>query len=341
MRSTALKQYQKLESPGLWREAPELRRREVIVAFGEASLTLGDPRTEAALSHWSLPAVERLNPGEMPALYAPGADALETLELDDPTMIAALEKVRSALAAERPKPWRLRGGLLIAGTALVLGLALTFVPGALVDHTAAMVPSGMRKSIGRVALADLSRVAGAPCAEPSGLAALDRFGKRVFGADPPQIVVLRDGSAKALHLPGNIIALHRSLIETQDSGEVAAGFALAEAERAARGDPLAPLLDHAGLRATFGLLTSGRLDPASVTGYGRDLLLMTPDPLPDAALLARFATAGIASSPYARALDPTGESTIGLIEADPFAHAATHPVTTAADWVSLQAICAE
>ncbi len=39
MRSTALKQFTKLESTGLWREAPELQRREVIVNFGEASLT--------------------------------------------------------------------------------------------------------------------------------------------------------------------------------------------------------------------------------------------------------------------------------------------------------------
>ena len=60
---TALKKYQKLESPGLWRDAPEAQRREVVVAFGEASLVLSDPRTGSALSHWSLAAVHRLNPG--------------------------------------------------------------------------------------------------------------------------------------------------------------------------------------------------------------------------------------------------------------------------------------
>ena len=41
------------------------------------------------------------------------------------------------------------------------------------------------------------------------------------------LYVLRDGAAKALHLPGHIITLHRSLIEPQESGELAAGFALA------------------------------------------------------------------------------------------------------------------
>lgn len=84
---TALKQYERLESIGLWRDDPEAQRREVLVRFGEATLVLSDPRSEVALSHWSLPAVERRNPGVLPALYAPGDDALETLEIDDTDMI--------------------------------------------------------------------------------------------------------------------------------------------------------------------------------------------------------------------------------------------------------------
>lgn len=341
MRTTALKQYQKLESPGLWREAPEMQRREVIVAFGEASLTLSDPRTEAALSHWSLPAVERLNPGEIPALFAPGQDALETLELDDPTMIAALEKVRHTLATARPRPGRLRGSLLLAGTALVLLAGAVFVPGAMIDHTAAMVPPTMRKSIGRTALADLSQVAGAPCSDVSGLSALEKLSARLFGENPPQLVVLRDGTALSLHLPGRIIALHRSLIENQNSPDVAAGFALAEAERMSETDPMLPLLEYAGVRATFGLLTTGRLAPGSVQGYGRLVLTEPPSEVDTEHLLTRFAEAGVASTPYARAVDPSGESVLRLIEADPFAQEAAPPLLKDGDWISLQAICAE
>lgn len=341
MRSTALKKYQKLESSGLWREAPELQRREVVVAFGEASLTLSDPRTEAALSHWSLPAVERINPGELPALYAPGRQALETLELDDPTMIAALETVRSAVASERPKPGRLRGQLLLGGTLLVVMLAATFLPGALVEHTAAMVPAAMRQNIGQVALADLSRVTGAPCADPSGQAALDRLALRLFSKDPPQLRVLPDGTALAMHLPGRIITLNRSLIEQQDGPEVVSGFALAEAARAAASDPLVPLLRHAGLRATFTLLTTGQLDPAAIEGYGAELLLQRPLTLAAEPLLEQFEVAGVPATPYARALDPTGEAVLALIEADPFAKGTPGPILTDGDWISLQAICAE
>ena len=79
---TALQEYQRLESTGLWRATPEDQRREVVVSFGDATLVIADPRGGHALTHWSLPAVVRLNPARRPALYAPAADAGEELEID-------------------------------------------------------------------------------------------------------------------------------------------------------------------------------------------------------------------------------------------------------------------
>jgi hypothetical protein len=49
----------------------------------------------------------------------------------------------------------------------------------------------------------------------------------------------------------------------------------------------------------------------------------------------------VASTPYARAVDPSGESVLRLIEADPFAQEAAPPLLKDGDWISLQAICAE
>jgi hypothetical protein len=68
---TVLEQYRRLESLGLWRDGPDDQRREVVVSLGEATLVVSTP-AETALTHWSLPAIERLNPGRTPALYAPG-----------------------------------------------------------------------------------------------------------------------------------------------------------------------------------------------------------------------------------------------------------------------------
>ena len=39
---TALKQYQRLESVGVWRPDPEAQRRNVTVSFGDASLAISD-----------------------------------------------------------------------------------------------------------------------------------------------------------------------------------------------------------------------------------------------------------------------------------------------------------
>ena len=148
-RGTALNKYQRLESLGLWRERPEDQRREVAIRMGEATLTIFDPRSDQALSHWSLPAIERLNPGQTPALFAPGDDSPESIEITDGDMLDALKLVQSAVWAQRRHPGRLRGWLLGGAALIVLGLGLTFVPGLLNSHTAKVVPAAKHPEIGR------------------------------------------------------------------------------------------------------------------------------------------------------------------------------------------------
>ena len=72
---TALTEFQRLEAQGSWRETPESRLREVIVSVGAATLTMMDPKSDRPLSHWSLPAVTRINPGQLPAIYTPNGQA--------------------------------------------------------------------------------------------------------------------------------------------------------------------------------------------------------------------------------------------------------------------------
>ncbi|MFN4156509.1 MAG: hypothetical protein ACK4HF_17835 [Paracoccaceae bacterium] len=336
---TALKKYSRLESGGLWRDTPTSQRREVIVAFREATLVLSDPKSESALSHWSLPAIERLNPGETPALFAPGEDAIETLELDDRDMIVALETVRSALAGQRPKPGRLRGGLLGGGTFLVLALGAFWLPDALVKHTASVLPAATRAAIGQAALADVQRLTGSPCTTPLGTFALTALGDNLFGPHRARILILREGVARAAHLPGGTILIGRRVVEDEGGPEVLAGLALMERLRAEARDPILPVLKHAGLTATFRLLTSGILPDSAVAGYGEVLLQERPVAVPDDVALARFRAVGLSTLPYAYAIDPTGEATIGLIEADPLAGLVPEPLMADGDWVSLQDIC--
>lgn len=336
---TAVTKYRKLEARGLWRDLPEGQRREVVVNLGDQTLILTDPRSDTALSHWSLPAVMRANPGEMPALYLPGEDATETLEIEDPDMIAALETVHAAIVRAQPRPGRLRGVMLGSALAAIAAVFLFWLPDALVRHTASVLPPATRDEIGRLELADLTRIAGAPCASAPGLAALDRLAQRLFGtADTPDLVVLREGVTGAVALPGNRIVLPEALLVVPDGPEVAAGHALAARLRAQMGDPVLDLLRFAGPMATLRLLTTGALPEGALTGYAETLLQEVPAMLPDEPLLAAFAAAQVPSTPYAYALDQTGETTLGLIEADPMAGGAD-ALLPDADWVSLQDIC--
>lgn len=337
---TALKKFERLESPGIWRASPDSQRRDVIVSVGDATLTLSD-QTDSALAHWSLPAVERLNPGKRPALFKPGADATETLELTDNTMIRAIAKVQKAIERRRPHPGRLRLTLLGAGVLLGAALALFWLPGAMIAYTASVVPAAKRAAIGEDLLANIRRVSGKPCDTVLGQRALQRVHQRLFPSRAGRIVVLTGGVQQAQHLPGNIILLNRGLVEDYEDPAVPAGFALAEDQRARQYDPLLRLLREVGLAPTFKLLTTGDIPDGTLSAYAENLLSSTPDAVSDAAMLARFQDAVIRSSPYAYALDISGESTIGLIEADPVNSSAARAILSDNEWVSLQGICGE
>lgn len=337
---TALRKYQRLECGGLWRETPQDQRRDVLVHFGDATLVLSDPKSGAAVSHWSLPAIERINKGQEPPVFAPGPDASESLELTDPDMIAALGTVRQAVQAATARPGRLRG-VLLAGTATAVVLAaVVWLPGALVRHTASVVPSAQRADIGQRALDDLIRVTGATCNNQLGLQALAALSERVFGpVDTPILYVLPEGVEQPLHLPGDVIILPRKLIEQANGPEAAAGAALVERLRMKARDPIVPLLEYAGLRATFELLTTASLPDTALNGYGEAMLRATPMALPDATLLAAFETAQIPATPYALAIDPAGATTAALAANDPYKGLAPSPLIPDESWVALQGIC--
>jgi hypothetical protein len=337
---TALKKYQRLECGGLWRETPQDQRREVLVRFGDATLVLSDPKSGTAISHWSLPAIERINRGEEPPIFAPGSDASESLELSDPEMIAALGAVRHAVQAAVARPGRLRGVLLGGGTLAVLAIAAIWLPGALVRHTASVVPPAQRADLGQRALDDLSRVTGATCRNQLGLQALASLSERVFGpVDTPILYVMPEGVEQPLHLPGDVIILPRRMIEQANGPEAVAGAALVERLRARAQDPIIPMLDHAGLRATLQLLTTADLPDDAIAGYGEALLRMAPAKLPDSEVLAAFETAQIPVTPYALAIDPQGATTAGLLAEDPYKGLAPSPLIPDESWVALQGIC--
>lgn len=336
---TALAQYRKLEALGLWREDASAQRREVLVTLGEATLIIATPSDETALSHWSLPAIMRLNSGEVPALYAPGADASERLEIEDRDMIDAIETVRSAIERSRPHPGRLRWLIGLGAVVAFLAVAVFWLPDALTRQTASLVPDAKRADLGDALLAEIERLAGPPCDSPRARVALARLSTRVFAPPAPRIVLLPDAIPDTISLPGDIIIANAGLAEDHETPEVLAGYLLAEDVRREMTDPLLRLLEDAGLFATFRLLTTGDVPADALRTHALRRLSEPSAPVPDAALIDRFARAQISTEPYAYARDVSGEGVLALIEGNPVRAQDAAPLISDEGWISLQDIC--
>lgn len=334
---TALREFQRLEAAALWRASPDAQRRDVIVSVGDATLTITD-MSDRPLAHWSLAAVERANPGQFPALFHPDGDPGETLEIaqDETTMLDAIDRVRAAIDRRRAHPGRLRAATLVGVTALLALLIFAWLPGALQNHAVKVVPDIKRKAIGQALLGRIERVTGQACISAETGPILEKLALRT---GIRRLVIFRSGLASSLHLPGGIVLLNRTYVEDHEDPAVAAGAILAERARAQIEDPLAELLSSGGTWASFRLLTTGQLKRETLDHYVETVLAAPRPDLPDERLLAEFGRAAISSTPFAYAMDITGENTLGLIEADPMAGRVVEPVLSDADWVRLQNIC--
>lgn len=352
---TAIDKFERLEATGLWRSSPDAQRIEVYVSIGDTTLVIID-RKDNALAHWSLAAIARASP-EMranplghseqdPTIYHPDGDPGETLELtaDNTEMITAIETLRAAVARSRPHPGRLRLGAVLASVSAVVALGMVWLPHALVQHTISVVPMVKRAEIGADLLARIARITGTPCsaaqADSDAAKALTKLGNRLPAPNGHnRLVVMRDGVPTSAHLPGGILLLDAELIEGFDAPDVVAGYIVAERLRVTLYDPLEKLLDYAGLAASFRLLTTGLLSEDSLQSYSEHLLGAPQVVLDEETLLAGFKAWSVRATPYAYALDQSGETTLSLIEADPFAGSAPDLVLDDSDWLRLQSIC--
>lgn len=336
---TALKQFQRIEATGLWRPSPDEQRREVVVSIGEATLTVSD-FNDRALTHWSLAALERQNPGSYPAIFNPDGDPDETLELaeSETTMLEAIDRLQRAIDRSRPHPGRLRWLSVGGVAAAVLAVLLFWLPGALQSHVVSVVPDVKRQDIGDAILHRIERVSGQACTSSDAQASLDRLARRT---GVRQIIILPAGVQDSLSLPGGTVLLSRALVEDHEDPAVAAGYVIAERARAELQDPLDDLLDRTGASSAFRLLTTGGLTPDIVDAYTEQVLSEPRPSMADEDLLAMFAQAALPSTPYAYARDVTGETVLGLIEADPMAGRTLEQVLPDRDWVRLQNICGE
>ncbi len=332
---TALHQYSRLESAGLWRNGPDAQRREVIVGLRDATIVLLDPKTESPLTQWSLPAVMRTGDYEGFVIYASHEDADETLEIDDTTMIAALDKVRAALDRRRKRPGRLRGALKVGVASAVLGVIAIWMPLRLYGFAAQRLPAAAARDIAAQAMEDVITISGSPCTGRAGVQAAADLARRLFPGAPPQIAVLREGLTGPASLPDGTILLPFSLVERADGPETLAGIVLAEHVSAKSQSPMQAALRYAGWFATLRLMSSGALPQGALAGYGPVLAKAAQPPADAAALDAAFAAAQITPAPYASFAQRSDLAPAPAAAPDPNAA----PILEDAAFLGLQYIC--
>ena len=308
------------------------------MSLGDATLTITDMR-EQVLSHWSLAAVDRRNPGNLPAIFCPDGDPGETLELDanEGQMIDALERIRSTVRRNRPRQGRLR--LLIAGgtVAIFLVLLVFWAPGALRRYALEVVPPVTRVEIGEALLKQVARLSGPVCASararnvaaPRSGQALAQLARRT---GTPQLAVLTELPRPSLHLPGGLVAIDSRLVAPSQDPAVAAGYVLQERVLAAETDPLGLFLRQAGPFAALKLVTRGTVPAKALSRHAESLLKAPPaTPDPDAFALA-FSDADVPTAPFIAAAFGDKVSPLPVTETGT-------PVIADQDWVQMQTLC--
>ncbi len=329
---TALKKFERLESLGLWKKTQTSQKKEVIVSFGDASLVLSDSH-DTPLSHWALDAIEIRAIDDERVIYTPDRDGFETLEISDPTMNYAINKLCKAI--HKPKSQRGRIRLLSTGLIIVLFSLLAFfwLPGALADYATRVVSDAKAREIGAKLMPYITQYSGQPCRLDVTDPIIRKLEKRLVEDSRNTVFIVDLGARYSIHLPGRLILANRSLVENFPEPEVLSGFVLMEKALQDKAPALRSLFLQAGTIATLSFLVSGTIDDKILANYAKNRMAK-PMILPDAKiLLKRFKAADISSTPFARVLNNRV-----LENGDPV-KGEYQPILTDPEWLELQSIC--
>lgn len=330
---TAIKEFERLEALGLWRETAHAQRKEVVISFGDTTLVLSDINNRP-LTHWSMAAIEHGGSGENGTIFTVDETGEETLEIEDPTMIAAIGKIRASIDARRPHPGRLRWFLGAFVLIAFLGFSLFWLPNALTRYAAGIVPDSKAVDIGEALLKSIRKTTGSACSTPSGERALRRLEDRAIGAPSNRIRIIAMGSRPSLHLPGGNILLNHRLATQTDDASLLAGYAIMERAAQDETPPLLTFFKSLGVRKTLGFLGTGNIQHEDIETFA-DQRLFGPLVTPSAGtMLELFDVAKIPRGDFAaHAKRPD------LLKTPDLEPEQYDPILGDNDWISLQEIC--
>jgi hypothetical protein len=244
---TALPEFALLECPGWYAETPDAPPEEVVVCFGDATLILRR-FDETPLAHWPL-ATLTTAPGGRRLTLKPDEDAPERLGLDDPTMIAALARVRGAAVRGRRRASRGLAGLTALALIAAAGFGLWRAWPDIMVSLALQTPFGARAAVGDAAAARLAD--GRLCLAPAVLART----ARAAGLEGAARLWLVDRGAAdgpvALPAPGERVVILAPAMRAGDPDALLAAVAAAT-QRGRADPPIAAAFRGAGWPALTG-----------------------------------------------------------------------------------------
>ena len=307
---TAIKKYQRLESMGLWRQHDNPQRIEVVVSFGDATLLLTDLQNRP-LTHWSLAAIEQVQKTKDGVIFSADPSASETLQIDDPLMIDAINQIRRSIDSTRAHPGQLRR-FLGWGIWILVFIVLAFLmPGIIKRHAAQIMPEITAKAVGKDIQTAIVQTTGPICTSPAVKRILSKLNLRLKGPQDSRILLARLGMRNAISLPGGVMMINQELLRNSDDPAVLAGYILAR--RASQQDisDKQRMFGALSLIQALRFFATGAIEPSALQDYANTLLLHDVEPPDPTTLNLLFAIAEVPITPYAQHSNINLNSTAG------------------------------
>lgn len=335
---TALDQYDRLEATGIWRRSQSDEAREVLVTFGNATLTLSalDQEGDTPIAHWSLGAVRRRESSPNRAVFSPDAEASETLTVEDELLMQALDKVlRDRVKGTERKTPRSRFWLAAVVLVLLSG-AYVALPKLAVSLATRLISPERAELLAQDMIKLIEGRSGPECTNGSAQNALSMIAQRLHPNGIFNIHVLDLGDNLTVALPGHVL-LDRSLVERAQSAEEIAGWVSLTIVETSKATATRHLFEGANSRDVLGFLSDGTVATQSKNRAVNQLLLASSPP--QTAAISNAVTlmenAQISPQNWLSALEregiDAGQPKDTRISAE--------PLLSDQNWVALQNIC--
>ncbi|MGG7567424.1 M48 family metallopeptidase [Rhodovulum sp. DZ06] len=337
---TALDRYALLEAEAVYFDGESARPHDVIIRFGEATLTVLDLQ-DRPMEHWALASLRKVSStrdehGREVLRVSPGHESEERLTLTDPSMIDAIRQVCPDLEAG-PKVGAARIGRRIgmigAAIGVLAGMVFFLAPLA-AERLAASVPQERAERVGDAVVGVAARSMGAAgedalCRAPGGQAALDRLTARLRegapDAPPLRVMVLRGPALNAVTLPGGRILMFSALLDFAQTPEQFAAILAHEIAHAEARDPLRETFRSVGAGVVMSLVVGDYAGGAATSAVAQQAVggayRQEAESAADDRALEILAAAGLPSAALAEMFERL-EAERG---APRISHLATHP----------------